>query len=307
MREVIIHILVAVFTVLLGTVLFTISETYGWIVFVFCPMLAGYALIYTLAQKRHISVFYGLGQVCVSFLVCAVMLLSFALEGAICILMASPLLIFLMFLGGMFAKVMTEKGGSNKVMLFIGVLFGIASFSFDVLYDEPTLIPVTTTVMIDAPIEEVWHNVITFDKIAEPTELLFKTGISYPIDARIEGSGVGAVRHCNFTTGSFVEPITEWTVPTSLKFSVLEQPTPMKETNPFWDIQPKHLNNYFLSEKGQFDLKSIDAKTTELSGTTFYKVNVRPEWYWKTWSDYIIHEIHLRVLNHIKQESESKS
>lgn len=305
MRQVLILTIVSLIIVALGVFLFSITETYGWILFVFCPLVAGYMIIDLIVKEKKVSVLAVLGYTSLGFLICTLLLMLFALEGALCILMASPILIFIMFIGGLIAKVKNEeKSKNNKIILFIGVLLGVSCFSFDVLYDEPTLFPVTTVVTINAPIEKVWHNVITFDKIDEPTELLFKTGISYPIDAKIEGSGVGAVRHCNFTTGSFVEPITEWTEPTSLKFSVLEQPTPMIESNPFWDIQPKHLNNYFLSEKGQFDLKAIEGNRTELSGTTFYKVNVRPEWYWKIWSDYIIHEIHLRVLNHIKKESE---
>ncbi|NBP97360.1 MAG: hypothetical protein EBU25_05975 [Burkholderiaceae bacterium] len=39
---------------------------------------------------------------------------------------------------------------------------------------------------------------------------------------KIVGKGVGSVRHCNFTTGSFVEPITVWDEAKLLKFDVVE-------------------------------------------------------------------------------------
>ena len=58
-----------------------------------------------------------------------------------------------------------------------------------------------------------------------------------PISAEIEGKGVGAVRHCIFTTGAFVEPITVWDEPNTLAFDVTEQPPPMKELSPY-DIRP---------------------------------------------------------------------
>jgi hypothetical protein len=58
----------------------------------------------------------------------------------------------------------------------------------------------------------------------------------------------GAVRHCNFTTGSFVEPITVWDEPRLLKFEVVEQPAPMKELS-FWDIDAPHLHDYFFLSK----------------------------------------------------------
>ena len=48
----------------------------------------------------------------------------------------------------------------------------------------------------------------------------------------------------------------------------------------------------------------IAKNKTKLEGTTFYKVDIQPEFYWKMWSDFIIHRIHERVLNHIKIERE---
>ena len=49
----------------------------------------------------------------------------------------------------------------------------------------------------------------------------FKTGLAYPLRARLVGAGVGAVRHCEFTTGAFVEPITVWDAPHRLAFDVI--------------------------------------------------------------------------------------
>ena len=44
----------------------------------------------------------------------------------------------------------------------------------------------------------------------------------------IEGEGVGAVRHCVFSTGAFVEPITIWNEPRHLRFDVTAMPEPMR-------------------------------------------------------------------------------
>ena len=124
-------------------------------------------------------------------------------------------------------------------------------------------------------------------------------------DAQLVGQGVGAIRYCNFSTGSFVEPITVWDEPTLLAFNVEEQPIPMKELSPY-DIEPKHLHGYFTSTKGQFHLSEISHKTTLLEGTTWYYIKIKPEIYWKQWTDFLIHKIHNRVLEHIKEESEIK-
>jgi hypothetical protein len=89
-----------------------------------------------------------------------------------------------------------------------------------------------------------------------------------------------------------------------LKFDVVEQPAPMKELS-FWDIDAPHLHDYFVSKQGQFKLTELPNGKTQLEGTTWYYHNIKPALYWQLWSDYIIHEIHNRVLTHIKMKSEN--
>jgi hypothetical protein len=57
----------------------------------------------------------------------------------------------------------------------------------------PTLTSVVTSIEIDAPPNVVWKNVIEFPQLKEPTDFIFKTGIAYPINAKIVGKGVGSV------------------------------------------------------------------------------------------------------------------
>ena len=163
--------------------------------------------------------------------------------------------------------------------------------------------PVVTAIEIKATPEQVWKNVIAFPQLKEPEEFIFKTGIAYPINATISGQGVGAVRKCNFSTGSFVEPITTWNEPNLLRFSVEEQPATMKEIS-FYNIQPNDLHGYWVSRQGEFKLTRLANGNTLLEGTTWYVNKIKPEFYWTIWSDYIVHRIHSRVLEHIKSQSE---
>ena len=152
------------------------------------------------------------------------------------------------------------------------------------------------------PIEKVWANVVEFPQIDKTPDGILKLGFAYPINAKIDGTGVGAIRRCNFNTGSFVEPITVWDEPHLLAFDVKEQPAPMTELSPYENLHTAHLE-YLRSQKGQFRLFEKDGKTI-LEGTTFYTHDIAPDLYWKLFSDEIIHQIHLRVLNHIKEVSE---
>ena len=98
-------------------------------------------------------------------------------------------------------------------------------------------------------------NVIVFSACwVAPTEFIFRTGIAYPINAEISGQGAGAVRHCNFSTGSFVEPISVWDEAGLLKFDVDSQPEPMKELSFYSHVHPNHLHGYWVSKGGQFKL-----------------------------------------------------
>lgn len=121
---------------------------------------------------------------------------------------------------------------------------------------------------------------------------------------RIDGSGVGATRYCEFTTGTFVEPVTVWDENRRLAFDVSEQPEPMFELTPYRHIHPPHLSGSFRSTQGEFLLEPLPNRSTRLTGTTWYVLEMYPQTYWTLWSDELVHQIHLRVLNHIRNEAE---
>jgi hypothetical protein len=146
-----------------------------------------------------------------------------------------------------------------------------------------------------------------FFELPEPSEWLFRTGLAYPIRARIEGSGPGATRYCEFSTGPFVEPIKVWDEPHLLAFRVTDNPAPMHEWSPYAQVQPKHLHGYLVSKRGQFRLIRLANGQTLLEGTTWYQHGLWPAEYWRWWSDAIIHRIHLRVLNHVRMLAEEES
>ena len=285
--------------------IYTINN-YGFALFVFTPFLIGFgpvALIGPTANpKMSQSILTGL----LALIIFSAALMIFAIEGLICIAMAAPIGILLTIIGSIIGHKMvhrTPHKAPTALMLLIAVIPAMAFVEKDT---KPELRSVITSIEIHADAQTVWKNVIEFPQLDKPTEFIFKTGIAYPVNAQIVGNGVGAIRHCNFTTGSFVEPITVWDEPRLLKFDVVNQPVPMKELS-FWDIDAPHLHDYFVSEKGQFKLIPLENGNVLLEGTTWYHHRIAPAFYWKLWSDFIIHKIHLRVLNHIKRNAEIAS
>jgi hypothetical protein len=290
-----------------GFVSLEVFNEYGWAVFLIIPFLIGFLPPFIVGKYEGITKGESYRLSFITIGIAIIGLLVFAIEGLICIAMAFPILWVMVWLGSYLGYKSNKGKWLNSTSSTIGILLlCICSMGFDCLNEPENLIPVRTKIIVNSPIDVAWNNVVTFNKINEPIDWIFKTGISYPTDATIKGTGEGAIRYCNFTTGSFVEPITTWNEPNLLQFDVKEQPIPMNEFNPFWNIHPQHLNGYFKSYKGQFKLTEISKNKTEIEGTTWYKVDITPEIYWKTWSDFIIHRIHKRVLNHIKLESENK-
>lgn len=278
---------------------------YGVALFVLIPLFMGANPTILYGLKKHITVKESFRIGLLSLAIYTVGLLLLAMEGVICIVMAAPIGVILTLIGSSIGCAIVKKipdDSTTTLMILIAIIPTLAFVEKDM---EPAIVSVTTSIEINADLKAVWNNVVEFPQLNEPTEFIFKTGIAYPINAKIEGTGVGAVRHCNFTTGSFVEPITIWNEPSLLAFDVLEQPAPMKELS-FWDIDAPHLHDYFVSKKGQFRLTELPNGNVSLEGTTWYYHNIKPAFYWRPWSDYIIHKIHERVLKHIKDKAEGE-
>jgi hypothetical protein len=235
-------------------------------------------------------------------------LLLVMIEGVICILMAAPFALALAALGGMLGYAIQAGYWLHKgtpAMLSIVFLFTPAFQGVEHWAKlQPETFEVRTAIEVNAPPEKVWNQVVAFAEIPPPKELLFRAGIAYPIRAEISGHGVGAVRHCIFSTGPFAEPIEVWDEPRLLKFGVTENPAPLDELSPYGNIQPAHLHGYFVSKQGQFLLTALPGGRTRLEGATWYQHTMWPAAYWHLWSDYIIHRIHLRVLEHIRTQAE---
>jgi hypothetical protein len=277
------------------------GSTYGVWLFLLSPFLTGTCTAFVYNRVRDVSGSETVAVVLATVLSAGVFLLIVPLEGAICLLMMFPLAILQALLGAAvgrgIARAHVRRPRSAALMLVVVPLTA--------LVEPPTgrvLHEVQSSIVIDAPADVVWPHVVAFRDIPEPADWIFRAGVAYPIRARIEGTGVGAVRYCVFSTGAFVEPITHWEPGRRLAFDVVESPAPMRELSPYRDLSPPHLHGYLRSKRGEFRLIDLGNGRTRLEGSTWYEIEMAPEAYWQIISDALIHRIHLRVLEHIKEE-----
>jgi uncharacterized membrane protein YhaH (DUF805 family) len=280
--------------------------SYGTALFVGAPVLLGAvtAFVYNRRARRPLIATIGVAEVAVAVAFGAALL--FALEGAICLLMIAPLAIVLAVLGAVLGHAIASLGGGAAPALVAPLALSVIAAGESEIV-RPTRGVVLTAVEIDAPPEVVWRHVIEFAELPEPDWLLFRLGIAYPVRARIRGTGVGAVRTCEFSTGAFVEPITAWEPPARLAFDVASQPAPMREWSPYEAVHPPHLDRSFASRRGEFRLVALDGGRTRLEGRTWYELGVFPAAYWRPWAEWLVHRIHARVLEHIARRSESSA
>lgn len=283
---------------------------YGWGLFVGLPFFLGFCTVLFDRAPASRPLRRSLQVSTCSLLLACTSLLILGWEGLICIAMALPLAAPLVWLGAVVALRVQQRTPRVAVSVHVPAAFILALPAMLWLehrqLDEPPIYSVNTAVEIEAPPSGVWDHVVSFDELPAPEDWVFRLGIAYPTRAEIDGTGPGAIRLCVFSTGAFVEPIEVWDEPRLLKFSVTSTPAPMTELTPYGDLQLPHLEGFFVAEGGQFLLEPLPGGRTRLIGTTWYRHGLWPAFYWRWWSDELIHRIHLRVLHHIERLAEAE-
>ena len=278
----------------------------GGVLFLVTPvvmgMVSGYVFNRPVSRSTAATLQIGL----LVTLLAGGVLLAMALEGLICLIMAAPIVMPTALAGALLGKWVADCT-SVVMRQLVGLVLAIPFLAgAEALTRQIPERVVLTTVEVDAPPEVVWKRIVEFPDLPEPEDWFFRCGIACPMRARIEGSGVGAVRHCEFSTGDFVEPITVWEEPVRLAFDVVDQPDPMVELTPWRHVHPPHLEDRSLeSQRGEFRLVDLGGGRTRLEGRTWYTFDMHPQIYWTLWSDFSIHRIHRRVLDHIRTLAEA--
>ena len=285
--------------------------TYGLSLFLALPFVMGYVSVWAHTRVHPRSYIDVLALVSFSVLLAGAGIAAIAIEGIICLAMAAPIAWLLALLGGSLAYVIHGEPGMQPaqtapfgaVLLALPLLMGLEQAA-------PPTVPrfqVHTSIDIAAPPNIVWKYIIAFPPLAKPDEMLFRYGgIAYPIEARIQGEGLTADRECRFSTGSFKEPILAWESGKHFAFGVADEPMLMTETSPYGQIHVRHLEDHdFQPERADFVLIPLPNGGTRLEGTTTYQNKMWPGEYWHFYTDSIVHTIHRRVFEHVKQLSEA--
>ncbi|MBT1690438.1 hypothetical protein [Dawidia soli] len=225
--------------------------------------------------------------------VIAIMLSAFFMgEGVICLVIVSPLLLGFMFVGVLIGHYIFHD---DKKMLRVSTIFLYAILFFvDVFSFHGHANMVSDEMIIHAPPSVVWKYVAAHPvNTREPDYWLFSMGLPCPVQSTVSGHAVGDERKCIFSNGAtFDEVIVQSVQDSVFTFDIVKQP------------EDPEIIGHINIERGQFILTRRADGSTLLTGNSWYTLKVYPAWYYDLWAVDITRQVHIRVMDHIKQLAE---
>jgi hypothetical protein len=279
--------------------------SYGYAMFLATPVVVGIAAAYFANRKGDVGAARTGFVVIASLVLGALGIMGVAIEGAICLVMASPLIGALGWIGGVIGHAAAEnRRGKTTTLSSIAILPLL--FALETALPPKTSFVSVESIEVAAGADEVWHSITHMGDIAEPPSAPFGWGLAYPIAGEIQGEGVGAVRKGVFSTGIAYERVTVWEPGRELTFDVLSDPPALKELSPYDHVQAPHLAGYFTTAYAKFTLTPLDGGRTRLTLETQHSLDLEPAIYWIPLAQWAIHENKVRVLTHFARQAEGR-
>jgi MFS family permease len=290
-----------VFTVAVGALIFGM---YGYGMFVLGPFLIGATTAYLANRKGDIGAANSVGVVVCATALGGIALVAVALEGVICIVLASPLAVVAALIGGMLgrAAAMSAKRSARQSLTSVALLPMV--FLLERALPPSTNIDTSQSIDVAAPADVVWRSLIHMDAINSVPALPFRLGVAYPVGAEIIGEGVGATRRGVFSTGVALECVTEWKPDRKLAFVVLSDPPAMRELSPYKHVHAPHVVGYFHTTYTSFELLPLAEGRTRVVLRTDHELKLDPVLYWLPLARWVVTKDNARVLDYVRRQSE---
>lgn len=279
-----------------------VFRVYGYSLFIATPCVIGAVTAYLGRRDGDLDFGASVRLAMFSLLLGGVALLGLAIEGVICLIMASPLIAAMGLLGALLGYAiagMSERRSSAASLVLLPLLM-VGEFAARPRASFESI----ESVDVAASPEAVWDAIVHMGPIPEPPPPPFRWGLAFPMSGEIDGEGVGAVRRGVFSTGVAYERVTEWTPGSKLSFIVLSDPPTMREVSPYQDVLAPHVAGYFRTADAIFTITPISADVTRLTLTTHHDLDLEPAFYWMPFAQWAVHTNKVRVLNHFRQQAE---
>ncbi|WP_447765179.1 hypothetical protein [Sphingopyxis panaciterrae] len=278
---------------------------YGFGLFVMTPFLVGVTTGYIVNHGKVRGVGQTFAAVSAAAFLGAGALLMLGLEGFLCLLLASPLVLFFATVGGAIGR-----AAARRLIDPREPFYSVAILPLIFLIDAamPPEIPIAThsSVTVAAPPGAVWASLIANRPVTEAPGLVGLAGLAYPVASRILGEGAGARRVGTFSTGIADERITIWKPGRTLAFRVIRQPPAMEEMSPCRKLHTPHLVGYFDTGETRFDLEALPGGRTRLTARADHVLRIDPGLYWEPIARWAIKRNVTRVLTDARKDAERR-
>ncbi|PVM92021.1 hypothetical protein [Caulobacter endophyticus] len=291
-------LLVVAFSVLL-------LGTYGYTLFLAAPFVIALVIGYIANRPEQASRLRTSGLVSSAFLLGGLALIGFAFEGLICLVMASPLIALMGWIGALTGRSLAGMGRPGRGTTLASVAVLPILLAGEALAPPRDDFESVESIEIAAPPAAVWDSVVHMGPIPGAPAAPFRWGLAYPMRGEIQGEGVGAIRRGVFSTGVAYERVTAWEPGRRLDFIVLSDPPSLKELSPYEQVNAPHMNGYFRTRDARFSITPLPGGRSRLTLATHHDLDLAPAAYWTPMAQWAVHANKQRVLHHFRRQAEA--
>jgi hypothetical protein len=289
---------------LIVTVNFT--KSYGFSLYIGLPSMIGFAVGFFVPSGRVNKVARALLLTLLVTAILSLLAILSGLEGGICIMMIVAPLFGLIFAGIIIgAAVRKFNLVKNNYIIISFFLINPVCLYVD-SQQSTTENTVVSSVVIEAPAEKAWQTLTHRVDFKEQPDLLFRWGVNYPKNMQLITRHDSTFLHCDLRNGVTDLWVSDMSANRKLKFHIVENVIPVKELTIYDSLDTPHTHpEYFRLSFGQFLIQPLDTGHCRLIASSNFAFRLSPSIYWKWWSDYLVGRMHSRVINIVKEESES--
>lgn len=237
----------------------------------------------------------------------ATMLLGW--EGLICVLMLVPVMMVVSTVGGLLAvgirKAMGRDGQARSAAALALLPFLAAPLEHLREHAEEVR-EVHNVIEVAAAPERVWQEIRSVPRIAESehsTSWMHLMGFPRPVEAVLEGEGVGAVRMARFERELvFVERVTQWDEPKRLAFTIRADTANIPPTT--LDEHVTIGGPYFDVLDGVYEIEARQDGTVRLHLSSRQRLSTRFNGYAALWTGTVMSELQGYILRIVKRRAE---
>lgn len=261
---------------------------YGWVFFVLLPISLGMA-IGAMPMKKwgYLGLFIGI-------LIFIILLLAGGLEGIVCVVMAIPIIIPLVWMGVLVNKYLIKKGAlkqTNRLnVLAVPLVITLVAAPIEKYFytSKVEVVEIKTERIYPYTPEQVYDAIKSVDTLVAPKPFLMKLDLPVPHKCILEEEKIGGLRKCYFSGGTITERITKLERAQVLRMDVIDYQLTGRKWLGFSEAI------YYFDTVGEGSCK--------LTRITTYTSVLKPRIYWQPLEKLGIEQEHQYVFDNLQND-----